>query len=193
SVGVIEVVRYLDSLLAGRREIEKFSRDGGWQVLVRAEDRGISTTIGGHHNIIYAALEWLAVIVGLPTTHLLAGQVDFKNSAMLLCAREQECLLFGERQAVMAAPRSMIQHRGRFAVPFRQRVGYPANVLKIAVNVQRTLGSKDIADDDFFVGTRCPSNQHCPNGEADNFRCSHFDSFPVSSGSTQHLFGADRC
>src|SRR4029077_1313290 len=28
-----------------------------------------------------------------------------------------------------------------------------------------------------------------PNGEADNFMCSHFDSFPVSSGWTQHLFG----
>src|SRR5207253_6320259 len=53
SVGVIEVVRYLDPLLAARRKIENFSRDGGWQVLVRAEDRGISTAVAGHHNIIY--------------------------------------------------------------------------------------------------------------------------------------------
>src|ERR1700736_5174726 len=75
----------------------------------------------------------------------------------------------------MAATRSVIQHRGRFAIPFRQRVGDPANVVKVAVNVQRTLGSKDIADDGDFVGTRCRSSQHCANGEADNFTCPHFD------------------
>jgi hypothetical protein len=73
----------------------------------------------------------------------------------------------------------MIQYRGRFAVPFAQRVGDPANVVKVTVNVQGALGSKDIADDDRFVGTRCCSSQHCANGEADNFTYSHFDSFPI--------------
>src|SRR5207244_8338509 len=94
----------------------------------RAKDRGISTTIGGHHNIIYAALKWLAVFVGIPTAQLLASQVEFKDGAMLLGAREEERLLFRERQPVMTAARSMIQHRGRFAIPLRQRVGDPANV-----------------------------------------------------------------
>jgi hypothetical protein len=70
----------------------------------------------------------------------------------------------------------MIQHGARFAIPFRQRVGDPANVVKVAVNVQRTLGSKNIADDGDFVGTRCSSNQHCANGEADNLTYPHFDS-----------------
>jgi hypothetical protein len=71
----------------------------------------------------------------------------------------------------------MIQYRGRFAVPFRQGVGHPANVVKVAVNVQRTLGSKDIANDGNFVGTRCRSRQHCANGEADKFIYPHFHSF----------------
>src|SRR5438874_2179040 len=84
----------------------------------------------------------------------------------------------------MPAPRSMIQYRGRFAVPFAQRIGDPANVVKVAVNVQGTLGSKDIADDGDFVSARCASSQHCANGEAENLIYSHFDSFPVSSGST---------
>ncbi len=93
---------------------------------------------------------------------------------MLLGAREQECLSFRERQPVMAAAGGVIQHGGRLAIPSRQRVGNPANIVKVAVNVQRTLGSKDIADDGDFVGTRCRSSQHCANGEADTFTYPHF-------------------
>src|SRR5207253_10485306 len=181
SVGVIEIVRYLDPFLAARRKIENFPRHGSWQILVRAEHRGISTAVGGHHDIIYAAVECLAVFVGIPTAQLLAGQVEFKDGAMLFGAREQECLLFRERQPVMAATRGMIQHGGRFAIPFRQRVGDPANVVKVAVNVQRTLGSENIADDGDFVSPRGRSSHHCANGEADNFSCSHFYSFRLAA------------
>src|SRR5207247_1449002 len=77
SVGVIEVVGYLDPFLAARCKIENFPRDGGWNLLVRAKDRGISAVIGGHHNVIYAALKWLAVFVGVPTAQLLASHVEF--------------------------------------------------------------------------------------------------------------------
>src|SRR5438552_12478658 len=66
SVGVIEFGRYLDPLLAARRKIENFPHDGGWQVLVWAKDRGVSAAVGGHRNIIDAAVEWLAVFVGIP-------------------------------------------------------------------------------------------------------------------------------
>src|SRR5437762_6802932 len=173
SVGVIEIVRYLDPFLAARRQIENFPSHGSWQVLVRAEHRGISTAVGGHHNIIYAALKWLAVFVGIPPAQLLADHVQFKDGAMFLGAREEERPLFRERQPVMAATRSMVQHGGRFAIPFRQRVGDPANVIKIAVNVQRALGSKNIADDEGFVGSHCRSSQYCANGEADNFTHLH--------------------
>src|SRR5207248_1916136 len=86
SVGVIEIVRYLDPFLAARRKIENFPRNGGRQVLVRAKDRGISAAVSGHHNVIYAAVEWLAVFVGIPTAQLLAGHIEFKDGAMLLGA-----------------------------------------------------------------------------------------------------------
>src|SRR5437870_6129892 len=66
-VGVIEVARYLDPFLAARSKIENFPHHGGWQVFVRAKDRGISAAVGGHHNIIDAAVEWLAVFVDIPT------------------------------------------------------------------------------------------------------------------------------
>src|SRR5438132_628279 len=96
---------------------------------------------------------------------------------MLLGAREQERLSFRERQPVMAATRVVIQHGGRFAIPFRQRVGDPANVVKVAVNVQWPLGSKNTADDGDFIGPRCFSSQYYADGEADNFTYPHFDSF----------------
>src|SRR5438552_17081035 len=98
---------------------------------------------------------------------------------MLLGACEEERLSFRKRQPVMAATRSMVQHGGRFAIPFRQRVGDPANVVKVAVNVQWALGSKDITDDEGFVGMHCRSSQHCANGEPDNLTYLHFESFRV--------------
>src|SRR5436853_453668 len=61
---------------------------------------------------------------------------------MLLGAREQECLLLRKRQPVMAATRSVIQHRRRLAIPFRQRVGDPANVVKVAVKLQWKTASQ---------------------------------------------------
>src|SRR5207244_11383236 len=133
SVGVIEIVRYVDPFLAARRKIENFSRHGGWQVLVRAKDRGISTAVGGHDNIIYAAVECLAVLVGVPAAQLLAGHVEFKDGAMLLGAREQERLSFRKRQPVIATTRGMIQHGGRLAIPFRLIVGEPAYVGKVTL------------------------------------------------------------
>src|SRR5947208_14340378 len=84
----------------------------------------------------------------------------------------------------MAATRGMIQHRVRFAIPFRQRVGHPANVVKVAVNVQRTLGSENIANDGDFVGAHC-SSEHCANAAADNPTYPHSDSFPVN-GTFKH-------
>ena len=96
---------------------------------------------------------------------------------MLLGAREQECLLFGERQPVMAAAGSVIQDGGRFAIPFRQRARDPTYVVKIAINDNGLSGSRMLLTTDRFVGTRCCSSQHCANGEADNFTYPHFDSF----------------
>jgi hypothetical protein len=97
-------------IAAARRKIENFSRDGGWQVLVRAEDRGISTAVAGHHNIIYAASNGLPFLsASQRRTACRSGRVQEWRHAPR--AREQECLLFCERQPVMAATRSMIQHR----------------------------------------------------------------------------------
>src|SRR5207247_1915172 len=91
----------------------------------------------------------------------------------------------------MAATRGMIQHRGRFAIPFRQRVGDPANVVEVTVNVQRALGSKKIADDGDFVGPHCRSSQHCANGEADNLTYLHFDSFRLAAA-RRNIYSARR-
>ena len=62
---------------------------------------------------------------------------------------------FVSARPVMAAALGVIQDGRRFAVPLRERVRDPADVVKVAVNVQRPLRSKDITDDDRFVGTRC--------------------------------------
>jgi len=83
----------------------------------------------------------------------------------------------------------MIQHRGRFAVPFRQRVGDPANVVKHAINVQRTLLSENIADDDRFVGIHNRRSPHCDNRAADNLTYPHFDSF-LSAAAGRNIYSA---
>ena len=70
-----------------------------------------------------------------PNGAAVAGHVQFKDGAMIFGAREQECLPFRERQPIMAATRTVIQHGRRLAIPFRQRVGDPTNVVKVAVNV----------------------------------------------------------
>ena len=94
---------------------------------------------------------------------------------MLVGAREQECLLFRKRQSVMAAALGVIQHRRRFSIPLRERVGDPTDVVKVAVDVQWTLRSQDITHDGGFRAP-CWNNQHCANRQLDNFVCPHFDS-----------------
>src|SRR4051812_21627576 len=67
----------------------------------------------------------------------------------------------------MAAAFGMIQDCCRFAIPFRQRVRDPANVVKVAVNVQWAFRSKNIAYDLGFIGARCRGAQHDCKEEAD--------------------------
>ena len=124
AVGVVEVVSYFHPFLAAGRKIKNFPHDKGWyrRVGVRAKDRGISTAVSSHHNIIYSAFKLLAVVVSVPSSQLLAGHVEFEDCAGIVSAREQERLLFGERQSVMAAALGVIQDGRRFAIPLRQRV-----------------------------------------------------------------------
>jgi len=68
-------------------------------------------------NIIYAAVERLAVFCRHPNGAAVYGQIE---SRMAPCSSgtPEERPLFGERQPVMAATRGMIQHGGRFAIHF---------------------------------------------------------------------------
>src|SRR5437588_7738931 len=89
SVGVIEVVRYLHPFLTARRKIKNFPNHGGWcwRVGVWAKDRGISPTVGSHHNIIYPAIKLLAAIVGIPSSQLLPVHVEFQDCAGIIRTR----------------------------------------------------------------------------------------------------------
>src|SRR5206468_8395221 len=109
-------------------------------VVVWAKDRGISTAISSNHDIIYSSHKLPAIAVGIPSAQLLPGHVEFQDCAGVVSTREEECFLFRERQPVMTAALRVIQHGSRFAIPFRERVGDPANIVKVAVNVQWTLG-----------------------------------------------------
>src|SRR5205814_4605617 len=104
--------------------IKNFPDDRGWcwWVGVWAKDRGIRAAISSNHEIIYSSHKLPAIAVGIPTAQLFAGHVEFQNCAGVVSAREQERLLFRERQPVMTAALRVIQHGSRFTIPLRQRV-----------------------------------------------------------------------
>ena len=105
AVGIIEIVCYLDPFLTAGRKVKNFSnyKCWNWWIGIWAKDRGISAAVSGHCNIIYATLEFLAVTISIPSAQLLSGHVEFQDCAGIVRAREQECLLFRERQPVMTA------------------------------------------------------------------------------------------
>src|SRR5580692_1544255 len=97
---------------------------------------------------------------------------------MLGGAREQQVSILGEGQTVVAAARQRVEHGDGLAVPFRQRVGHPAHEVQVAVNVQRTFGTQNVAHDGGFSGARRRDSQLGTDGKADQFNCLHLEPSP---------------
>src|SRR5207249_11813340 len=81
SVCVVKILRDLDPFLTAGRKIKNLANYEGWcwWISVWAKHRGISTAVGSDHNIIYAAVEFLAVAIGIPSSQLLTCQIEFQD------------------------------------------------------------------------------------------------------------------
>jgi len=111
---------------------------------------------GRPHNIIDAAVAMsCAVFVGIPTPQLLAGH-SISRIAMLLGARRRNVLCFVKRQIrYWPQPGVLDSTPCSFCRPISTACWRPSQRSKGRRHVQRTLGSKDIADDGCFAGPRC--------------------------------------
>src|SRR5438874_2741594 len=140
AVGVVKIVRDFDPILRTRSKVKNLSHDGGWRIDEVSKKRGVSAAISGHHDVVDAAIELIALVIGLPSAQLLAVEIELENSSVFISAGEKKSLLFRESQPVMAAVRCVIQNGCLLPIPLRQGVGDPADKIKIPIEIERTLG-----------------------------------------------------
>src|SRR5258705_10253613 len=154
AVSVVKIVRDLDPILRTGSKVKNLSHDRGWRIDEVSKKGGVGAAISGHHDVVDAAIELMAIVIGLPSAQFLAVEVELENGSVFIGAGEKKSLLLGESQPVMAAPRGVVQDGCLLSIPFRQAVGDPANKIKIPVEIERTFGPEDVLHDDGFLGTR---------------------------------------
>ena len=83
SVCVVKIICHFDPFLTAGSKIEDSPNHRGrnWWIGVRAEHRGIGPTVGSHHDVIYAAVEFLTVAVNVPSAQLLSRHIEFEDGA----------------------------------------------------------------------------------------------------------------
>src|SRR5439155_9544835 len=152
AVGVVKIVRDLDPILRTRSKVKDLSHDRRRRIDEVSKKCGVGAAITGHHDVVDAAIELMALVIGVPSAQLLAVEVELENDSVFIGAGEKKSLLVRESQPVMAAPRGVVQNGCLLPVPLRQTVGDPADKIKIPVEIERTLGPEDVLHDDGFLG-----------------------------------------
>src|SRR5512132_2550063 len=154
AVGVVKIVRDLYPIFRTRSQIKDLSHDRGWRIDEVSKKGGVGAAISGHYDVVDAAIELMALVIGVPSAQLLAVEVQLENGSVFIGAGEKKSLLFRESQPVMAAPRGVVQDGCLLPIPLRQAVGDPADKIKIPVEIERTFGPEDVLHDDGFLGPR---------------------------------------
>src|SRR4029434_9115249 len=154
AVGVVKIVRDLDPIFRTRSQIKDLSHDRGWRIDEVSKKGGVGAAISRHYDVVDAAIELMALVIGVPSAQLLAVEVELENGSVFVGAGEKKSLLFRERQHVMAAPRDVVQDGCLLPIPLRQAIGDPADKIKIPVEIERTFGPEDVLNDDGFLGAR---------------------------------------
>src|SRR5712675_1787747 len=154
AIGVVKIVHDLYPIFRTRSQIKDLSHDRGWRIDEVSKKGGVGPAISGHHDVVDAAIELMAIVIRVPSAQLLAVEVELENGSVFIGAGEKKSLLLGESQPVMAAPRGVVQDGCLLSIPFRQAVGDPANKIKIPVEIERTFGPEDILHDDGLLGPR---------------------------------------
>src|SRR6266576_1341035 len=109
AVGVVKIVRDLDPILRTGSQVKNLSRDRGWRIDEVSKKRGVGAAISGHYDVVDAAIELMALVIGVPSAQFLAVEVELDNGSVFIGAGEKKSLLFGESQPVMAAVRGTVQ------------------------------------------------------------------------------------
>src|SRR5205823_14693407 len=169
AVSVVKIVRDLDPSLPTGSKVKNLSHDGGWRIDEVSKKGGVGAAISGHHDVVDAAIELIALVIGVPSAQLLAVEVELENGSVFIRAGEKKSLLFRESQPVMAAVRCVIQNGCLLPIPLRQGVGDPADKIKIPLEIERTFGSEDVLHDDGFLGPRHLRRHERGNDEYQNF------------------------
>src|SRR6266481_8367855 len=154
AVGIVKIVRDLDPSLRTGSKVKDLSHDRGWRIDEVSKKGGVGAAISGHHDVVDAAIELMALVIGVPSTQLLTVEVELQNGAVFIGAGEKKSLLFRESQPVMAATRSVVQDGRLLPIPFRQGVGDPADKIKIPVEIERTFRPENVLHDHGFLASR---------------------------------------
>src|SRR5882724_11955224 len=117
AVGVVKIVRDLDPILRTGSKVKNLSHDRSWWIDEVSKKGGVGAAISGHYDVIDAAIELMALFIGVPSAQLLAVEVELENGSVFIRAGEKKSLLFRESQPVMAAPRGVVQDGCLLPIP----------------------------------------------------------------------------
>src|SRR6187455_3259220 len=86
AVGIVKIVCDLHPVFCTRRQIKDLSHDCGWRIDEVSKKGGVGAAISGHNDIVDAAIELMALVVGIPSTQLLAVEVELENGSVFVGA-----------------------------------------------------------------------------------------------------------
>ena len=65
AVGVVKIVRDLYPIFRTRSQIKDLSHNHGWRIDEVSKKGGVSAAISGHNNVVDAAIELMALVIGV--------------------------------------------------------------------------------------------------------------------------------
>ena len=84
AVSVIKIVRDLDPILRTGSKVKNLSHERGWRIDEVSKKGGVGAAISGHHDVVDAAIELMALVIGVPSTQLLTVEVELQNGAVFI-------------------------------------------------------------------------------------------------------------
>src|SRR4029077_4910417 len=152
--GVVKIVRDFDPILRTGSKVKNLSHDRGWRIDEVSKKSGVGTAISAHYDVVDAAIELMALVIGVPSAQFLAVEIELENGSVFVGAGKKKIVCFRESQPVMAAVRGTVQDGCLLPIPLRQAVGDPADKIKISVEIERAFCPEDVLHDDGFLGPR---------------------------------------
>src|SRR6185369_1574122 len=71
SVGVVKIVRDLYPIFRTGSQVKNLSHDLSWRIDEVSKKGGVGPAISGHFDVVDAAIEFLALVIGVPKAQVL--------------------------------------------------------------------------------------------------------------------------